>query len=233
MGHQAATKLLRKQIRNIAQEKLPGALAQEAYVEFDKRMTERAGARLDEIAKNVDKEVRTMDTQTRQFRKLLMDDASRQISQELFGINVTMLAWQQVLLEEVNNRLQQLRAELSPQVDAAADPDGAVGLKLEADPGITDIAEFEKRIEAKRREITAKLEAEAKVEKERQEMEAAQAKAAAALAAETAPPVQTDSSQAPTSDEASASIQEPSQDSAGAPPTPNSTPAESPASEEE
>jgi regulator of protease activity HflC (stomatin/prohibitin superfamily) len=161
MGHQAQVKLLRKAVRNVAQRDYQSAMTSEAIVDLDKKFQIHAGERLDAIAKNVDKEMRTMDGQTREFRKLLMRDLSMQLSRELFGMNVSMLAWQKVLLQEM---------------------------------GITDVKNFEERVEAEKKEITAKLEAEAKAKAEADAAEAKKkaaedAAAAAAKAAKEGTPV--------------------------------------------
>ena len=102
MGRKATIKLMRKQLANVAKDHYQYALTAEAIADFDKKFTEHASKRMDLIAKDTEREVKLMDSQTREFRKLLMQDIGMQLSRELFEINVSMLAWQNVLLKELS-----------------------------------------------------------------------------------------------------------------------------------
>jgi hypothetical protein len=101
MGNASQMKAMRKQIRNVAQESFQNALTAEAVAELDKGFTAHANTRLETISKNVDKELRRIDGDTREFRRLLMQDASLQISRELLNLNIGLLAWQNVLRKEI------------------------------------------------------------------------------------------------------------------------------------
>lgn len=136
MGHNSNVKLLRKQIRNVAQEQLPGALTNEVLQSIQKDLMEFAGKRLDTIAENTNKALERQDKQTGVLRKQLMLAASQQIAQELLGISSTMLAWQRVLCRrlgitdmtafdaEVNEEqklvMQELEAEAKAKEEAEA-----------------------------------------------------------------------------------------------------------------
>lgn len=102
MGNQSNVKLFRKQIRNVAQESFPEAMAHETVQAALKSLNEIIGAKLDAIAENVQKEVKKIDDQTQLFRNMLTRDLGSQLSNELLNVSVTMMAWQEVLKKHMN-----------------------------------------------------------------------------------------------------------------------------------
>lgn len=132
MGHNANVKLLRRQVRNVAQETFPKVLETEAVQALEKRVMEVVTARLEEIGKNVDKQLATITKDTQTFRGFLMRDASDQISRELTNIAVTNVAWQEMLVgkleidnvdefaAELEAKKQEVRARLQAEAEDEA-----------------------------------------------------------------------------------------------------------------
>lgn len=112
MSHASNVKLLRKQVRNVAQETFQNALTNEAVQACVKQLTEVIGTRLDEIAKNTTAQVETIDTQTQGFRRFVLQEATRQINGELANASVTMLAWQEVLVEKLGLDVKDFTTEV-------------------------------------------------------------------------------------------------------------------------
>lgn len=156
MGHQAQVKLMRRQIRNVAQEHYQSALTAESIEMFDKKFTAHAESRLDKIAQNTTNEVRKMDGQTREFRRLLMTDVGMQLSRELFEINVTMISWQRTLLRELG-----MGAEIDSFEKKVEEEKKEVRTKLEAEAEVKRAAqEAEAKTKAAEESAAAKLKAE-------------------------------------------------------------------------
>src|SRR3990167_1986143 len=101
MGKESALKAVRKQLRVITKENLPEVLANETVSTIAKDINQKVEAKLDAIEKAVTKEMQRQDTQSMQFRKRLIDDAALQITSEMFHLNTTLLAWQQLMAEKL------------------------------------------------------------------------------------------------------------------------------------
>lgn len=100
MGHQSNVRVMRRQVRNVAQQLYPTLFQEEAVQQLHKKALEVIADRLDKVAENVDKEVKRMDAQTEQFKKFLMLESSRQISAELTNIMVSNVAMGNVLAKK-------------------------------------------------------------------------------------------------------------------------------------
>lgn len=153
MGHQSNVKLLRRQVRNVAQETLPSVLTTEAVQALEKRVMEVVGTRLDEIGANVEKQLKVTDQQNNTFRGLLMRDASLQISRELTNIAITNMAWQEILV----GKLQLENADsFAAEVEAKKQE---LFVRLEAEAKAKEAEELKAAEEAKARAEAAATEA--------------------------------------------------------------------------
>lgn len=142
-------KLIRNQLRIVAKEELPNYLKSEVLESINKTLTDVIGARLDTVSKNVDAALLNMGADNKKFRTAIVSDASLQISGELLGINLSLLAFMAVLKDE---------------------------LKL------SEIVDFDSKIEVKKKEIEVKLQADAKAQNDADQAAKAQAKAEAEAA---------------------------------------------------
>lgn len=102
MGHQSQVKAFRKQIKNvITADHLGEALATEAFVSSAKILNEIIIEKLDEVGKKVEERMDLLDKQTQTFRGYAIRELGSQLQNELFELNLNLLAHQAVLTKSL------------------------------------------------------------------------------------------------------------------------------------
>lgn len=102
MGLEQNVKFMRKQIRNVAKEHYQNALTHESIESIRGDLSAIINSKIDEIAENAQGQITEINSRNQQFQRALLDEARSQISRELAGIAVSVMAIQEVLAEKLN-----------------------------------------------------------------------------------------------------------------------------------
>lgn len=112
MGHQANVRLLRRQMRHIAEEKLPEVIKEESLQALMKRLEEENAKHMEEIGKSVDTQVKTLDSQTQTFRKYVMQEVDLRMGHEFTNILALVSAAQEIVAEKLGMNVTEFTALL-------------------------------------------------------------------------------------------------------------------------
>lgn len=101
MGRQSGFRALRKQLRITTQEILPSVLNTEILVDAGKKCADLTNSRMDDVAKQAASDLKKIDEQTQVNRSFIKRELESKISNELYNINCSMVAFMEVLADKV------------------------------------------------------------------------------------------------------------------------------------